>query len=200
MAPTVALAVALGVVLGGCTVEPPDGDPTAVDEARLDELRADPFVDPGDVTLAGPQLGSNGLYSGGDARARRTAQEPMPEVVTAELAAAAQAGWSPYFAACDDDVADSVGAGKVTVLLVRELADGALADGWLRVSGDAAGASVLLDATVPHHSHPQQDRPADVDPMALACLGGAPGTTVLGEPVDLTSDPKGGAREFNLRP
>ena len=184
-----------GALLAGCVQDKP-AEASPVDLERAEQLRADPWLRPEQVGAARPVVGSGDRFDPGYATAVHELSAPPFDAVRAELAAAGEAGWTPYYARCPvedgspllDDV-DMSEPQDAVVLLARELTDGALAEAEIRFGGWTDETSALrarVSAEVPSHAHPSVPRPADVDVATLACLSSdGTGPEVLGEPVRL---------------
>lgn len=187
-------AVAIGVLLvGGCMLGVPRAeDASLVDFERLEQLRTDPWLAADGADVARYQFGSDGMYNPGRATATHRLSAPGADAVRAELAAAAQVGWWPYYGRCPTDSAsrwefdDLLDPRFFVVFLARELPDGALAEaevafiGWFRHESDPVRLTADVKAGVPNHAHPAVARPAVVDIDSLECMGGT-GPTLLGE-------------------
>ena len=122
----------------------------------------DPWVAPTVAMAPGPGLGTDGWVTrvvGG----RTTSYDvPVEPAATAELTAAAEAGWFPTSSAC---------GGTLSVALVGP--DGALAT--LVVSPSGGGSEVRVAALTPHHLDDDWSVPDAVD---RTCLDGGPSDLV----------------------
>ncbi|WP_444662311.1 hypothetical protein ACT17Q_10470 [Cellulomonas sp. CW35] len=210
--PRAAAGCAALVVLAACTPDVPDDQTTSVDVARYQDLAADPWLAATSLTVGRYAFGTNRQFEAGSGRSARTTTGTAAHVLAGETAAAADQGWVVAAARCDDAAADAV-----TVELVRELSDGSVAVGELRLEQDQSAAGpadgpaegsadgsavdraarevprrVLVAAFAPHHTN---DLTIDVPPEpvayeSLSCLGGSGGAGV--GPDDLLAAVQGG--------
>ena len=160
-------------------------EPNEVDEARAKALLDDPWLGASDVTMTTSQAGTNDLYSPTTAIGDRRVQGTPEATMRAELQAAGEAGWSPFYGQCPAatgaDVPRST-EGSLMVLLVRELDDGGLAFASVLVNGD----ELYVRASTPNHGAPPIDAPPPVDVSGLACLDpDGPGLQQVGEAIDI---------------
>ena len=192
--------------LGGCSHAE---DANAVDQARLLELHSDPWLDPDSYSeVARYAFGSNLGYRPGTTTSERTLEGTAAAALLAELAAAHSAGWEPISARCARLLGETAGVEPkpvqpqaLAVHLARTLADRSLAEAdvyaWVDPSGAAGenGASVLVNATVPHHLQAQPAGRTVIDPTTLPCLAAGAATDAgagqsLGDPSPLNTTGK----------
>ena len=108
--------------------------------------------------------------------------------MAAEVAAAAEVGWWPYYGRCPGapvprlQTADYYSGTDFVVVLVRELEDGSLAQAELSISDH-----LKVVATVANHMVPPVEMPEEVDLSQLACTNEAGhGLPTVGTPTNLT--------------
>lgn len=183
----VALAAVVVAVTAGCPATGSSAkEPNDVDEVRAQALRDDPWLDATDVSLTSFQRGSNNLYRPTTAGSDRHVQGTAEQTILAEVAAARAVGWAPFYAQCPEARGEGFlrpTEGHLMVLLSRELGDGTVLLASVLVDGD----DVYVHASAPNHAAPAATPPAEIDPLALACLApGGRGTPSIGEAVDIT--------------
>ena len=159
----VVLTALLAAPLAGCSDATPGAlDSDASDYAAASAVWRDPWVAPTVAMAPGPGLGTDGWVTrvvGG----RTTSYDvPVEPAATAELTAAAEAGWFPTSSAC---------GGTLSVALAGP--DGALAT--LVVSPSGGGSEVRVAALTPHHLDDDWSVPDAVD---RTCLDGGPSDLV----------------------
>ncbi len=193
----IVMALASTLALTGCPgTGTEEREPTRADFQRADALRTDPWLAPDFVQVTRYGYGSNALYDPGVARVYRSVDTEPVTALLAEVDAAAEVGWRPYYARCAGvelplGSPEQYGAGNHVVALVRELDDGSLAQAVVTVEGEKSDglAKVTVEATVANHDLRQPARPEVIDLDRLACArpvlprAGAP---TLGDYVDLT--------------
>lgn len=152
---TVVLTALLSAGLAGCGDDTPGAlDSDTTDHAAATRVWRDPWVAPTAAMVAGPGLGTNGWVTrvvGGRTTPYAAAVQDAAE---AELAVAAEAGWSPTSSACADDVRITL-AGP----------EGALAS--LTVTLSSGGSEVRVAALTRHHLDDDWEVPETVTETCL---------------------------------
>lgn len=181
--------VVAALALAGCTPGVSrDGEPTRVDFERAEALRTDPWLAAAGVETTRYTYGTNGQYEPGTAGTLRPMTGTPAETMAAEVAAAAEVGWWPYYGRCPGapvpglQTADYYFGTDFVVVLVRELEDGSLAQAELSISDH-----LKVVATVANHMVPPVEMPEEVDLSQLACTNEAgQGLPTVGTPTNLT--------------
>lgn len=102
---TVALGALLVALLSGCSDDTPAAfDSDLTDHAAAARVWQDPWAAPTAATVAGPRLGSNSWVSRVVGHRTTPYDASVEAAAAAELAVAADAGWSPTSSSCGDDV------------------------------------------------------------------------------------------------
>ena len=166
----VAGAAVIATLLTGCPgTGSTEKEPNEVDEARAQALRDDSWLKASDVELSSYQPGSNNLYRPTVASAERPLRGTPEESVLAEVDAATDAGWVPFFAQCEGaapPVAVSTLDSSLMVLVGSRLPDGTVAMADIGVSEGA----VRILASVPNHASGPRELPPPVDVTDLSCF------------------------------
>lgn len=184
----VVAAVVLAVTSGCVGDQSSAKEPNEVDESRAQALLDDPWLGASEVTMTSYQRGSNDLYRPTTSGAVRPQRGTPEESVLAEVEAAQDAGWRPYYAQCAEapprvDVPNQL-VGRIEVQLARPLADG----GVLLASVLPDGADVVILAVAPNHAAPPTEPPPPIDLRSLACFSDdGEGPEYAGDVLDITA-------------
>lgn len=195
----VGAAAVLAWSLGACNDTGYWAVRNATDLEIMEELRHDPWLAPSHTQSTYMPLNvppeSDSWEPGRAQGYGDRVPAPVPQVLQAQAAAAARAGWWPYYAACAEPSTHDLGTSpdQVQVLFTREMSAGVLARAELTVSehipgsGGESRTDVQVAAEVPSHRGTQAPAPEAVDVTALQCVvdGGQPS---VGEPVELIED------------
>ena len=155
----VVLTALLAAPVAGCSDATPGAlDSNAGDYAAANAVWRDPWVAPTVAMAPGPGLGTDGWVTRVVGGRTTSYAVPVEAAATAELAAAAEAGWFPTSSECGTNLSVAL-AGP----------DDALATLVVTPSGD--GSEVRVAALAPHHLDDDWTAPEAVE---RTCLDGAP--------------------------